>query len=51
MSALVVLILISLLVAGSFLCAFIWSVYDDQYIDKDGAAMRMLLEDEYKPNK
>jgi len=46
MSALIVLVLISLLVAASFLGAFIWSVYADQYNDRDGAAMRMLFDDE-----
>ena len=51
MSALVVLVLISLLVAGSFLLAFIWSIYDDQYSDNEGAAMRMLFDDEFQEKK
>ncbi len=46
MSALFVLVAISMVVAGAFLAAFIWSVKTDQYDDKDGAAMRMLYEDE-----
>lgn len=46
MSALIVLVLVSLLVAGTFLGAFIWSIYDDQYSDKEGAAMRMLFDEE-----
>lgn len=50
MSALVVLVIISLLVAASFLGAFIWSVYTDQYNDRDGAAMRMLFDDEFQKN-
>lgn len=46
MSAFFVLVTISILVAGSFLGAFIWSVYTDQYADRDGAAMRMLFDDD-----
>lgn len=46
MSALIILVLVSLLVAGSFLGAFIWSICDGQYSDKDGAAIRMLFDDE-----
>ena len=46
MSALIVLVVISLLVAGSFLAAFIWSVSSNQYDDNEGAAMRMLFSDE-----
>lgn len=48
MSALFVLVAVSILVACAFLAAFIWSVKDDQYEDKEGAAMRMLFEDEVK---
>jgi cbb3-type cytochrome oxidase maturation protein len=51
MSALFVLVIISILVAGSFLGAFIWSVYSDQYADRDGAAMRILYDDEVQKNK
>jgi cbb3-type cytochrome oxidase maturation protein len=51
MSALVVLVLISLLVAGSFLGAFIWSIQDDQYSDKEGAAMRMLFDEDISNRK
>ena len=51
MSALIVLVLVSLLVAASFLGAFIWSVYSDQYGDRDGSAMRMLFEDEIQKNQ
>lgn len=46
MSAFIVLVLVSLLVAATFLGAFIWSVQTDQYSDRDGAAMRMLFEDD-----
>lgn len=51
MSALFVLVVVSLLVAGCFLAAFIWSVNTDQYSDRDGAAMRMLFDDEIKNNR
>jgi cbb3-type cytochrome oxidase maturation protein len=46
MSALIVLVIISLVVAGSFLGAFRWSVKNDQYDDQKGAAMRILYDDE-----
>ena len=48
MSALFVLVIASILVAGAFLLAFIWSVRNNQYEDRKGAAMRMLLDDEIK---
>jgi len=46
MSALFVLVLVSIAVAGVFLLAFIWSVKNNQYEDQKGAAMRILLDDE-----
>ena len=46
MSALFVLVAVSIVVAVAFLAAFIWSVKTDQYDDRDGAAMRMLYEDD-----
>ena len=45
MSTLYILVIASILLAGSFLMAFIWSVRNNQYEDNDGAAMRMLQED------
>jgi len=50
MSALIVLVVISILVAASFLGAFIWSVYTDQYGDREGAAMRILFDDDFQKN-
>jgi cbb3-type cytochrome oxidase maturation protein len=35
----------SIAVAGAFLGAFLWSVKDGQYEDKQGSAMRMLHDD------
>jgi cbb3-type cytochrome oxidase maturation protein len=48
MSALFVLIIVSIAVAATFLGAFIWSVKTDQYEDRDGASMRMLYDNDVK---
>jgi cbb3-type cytochrome oxidase maturation protein len=48
MSALYLLVGVSIAVAGFFLGAFIWSVKSDQYEDKKGASMRILFDDEIK---
>ena len=48
MSALYILIIVSIVVAATFLAAFIWSVRSDQFEDKQGSAMRMLYDDELK---
>lgn len=50
MSALFLLVIVSIAVAGFFLAAFIWSVKNDQYEDKKGAAMRILFDDEIQKN-
>jgi cbb3-type cytochrome oxidase maturation protein len=49
LSALFVLIAISILVAGSFLAAFLWSVKNGQYDDDYTPSVRMLFDDEIKP--
>lgn len=46
MSALFVLIGVSLMVAGSFLVAFLWSVGNGQYEDDYTPSVRMLFENE-----
>lgn len=46
MSALYVLIVISLLVALGFLGAFFWSVRSGQYEDDYSPSVRMLFDDE-----
>ncbi len=46
MSALFLLIGISLLIAIGFLIAFIWSVKKGQYEDEYTPSVRMLLEDQ-----
>lgn len=48
MSALFVLIGISILVAGSFLAAFLWSVKSGQYDDDYTPSIRMLFDDTKK---
>ncbi len=50
MSALYLLVIVSIAVAGFFLMAFIWSVKSNQYEDQKGAAIRMLHEDEVNKN-
>jgi cbb3-type cytochrome oxidase maturation protein len=48
LSALFLLIAISLVVAGSFLAAFLWSVKSGQYDDDYTPSVRMLFENESK---
>ena len=48
MSALFILIGISLFVAGSFLAAFIWSVGNGQFDDDYTPSIRMLFENQPK---
>lgn len=48
MSALFILIGISILVAGSFLAAFLWSVNSGQYDDDYTPSIRMLFDDAKK---
>jgi cbb3-type cytochrome oxidase maturation protein len=45
MSVLIVLIIVSIIVAGSFLGAFIWSVKKGQYDDDYTPSVRMLFDD------
>jgi cbb3-type cytochrome oxidase maturation protein len=51
MSALFLLIGISILVAGSFLAAFLWSVKNGQYDDDYTPSVRMLFDDEIQKEK
>ena len=46
MSVLLYLIPIALLLGGIGLVAFIWSLKSGQYEDLDGAAQRILIDDE-----
>jgi len=49
-SAIFLLIGISILVAGSFLTAFLWSVKNGQYDDDYTPSVRMLFDDELTPD-
>ncbi len=46
MSVLFILIIVSIIVAASFLGAFIWSVKSGQYEDDYTPSVRMLFDDE-----
>ncbi len=46
MSSLVYLVPIALILGGGALWAFLWSLKSGQYEDLDGAAERILLDDE-----
>lgn len=50
MSALYLLVLASIVVAGFFLAAFIWSVRSNQFEDQEGSAMRMLHDNDTPQN-
>ncbi len=49
MTILVYLIPIALLLGGLGLAAFLWSLKSGQYEDLDGAASRILIDDEDRP--
>ncbi|VAW25969.1 Type cbb3 cytochrome oxidase biogenesis protein CcoS, involved in heme b insertion [hydrothermal vent metagenome] len=49
MNVIIVLIIISIIVAGGFLAAFLWAVRSGQYDDTYSPAVRMLFEE--KKNK
>jgi cbb3-type cytochrome oxidase maturation protein len=51
MSAVFILIVASLVVALSFLIAFIWSVKSGQYDDSYTPSVRMLFDDSKKQNE
>jgi cbb3-type cytochrome oxidase maturation protein len=51
MSAIIVLIIISLLVALGFLAAFIWSVKSNQYEDTYTPSLRILFDDDHTGTK
>jgi cbb3-type cytochrome oxidase maturation protein len=45
MAVIIILIMLSILVAGSFLAGFIWAVRSGQFEDTDSPAVRILLDD------
>ena len=51
MSVILILIAFSLLVAGSFLVGFLWSVKTGQYDDDVSPAVRILFDDEIVTQK
>lgn len=51
MSVIIVLVIISVIVAGGFLAAFIWSVKKGQYDDDYTPSVRMLFDDTIAENK
>lgn len=51
MSVILILIAFSLLVAGSFLIGFLWSVKTGQYDDDVSPAVRILFDDEIVTQK
>ena len=50
MNILVILIPVSLCLGAVGLIAFLWSLRADQYDDMDGAAWRILLDDDAVPD-
>jgi len=50
MTALLFLIPIALLLGGAGLAAFFWALKSGQYDDPDGAAERILLDDDVEDN-
>ena len=48
MSVIILLLLVSICIAGGFLIAFMWSVRDGQFDDDFSPARRILFEDEVK---
>ncbi|MBU0554698.1 MAG: cbb3-type cytochrome oxidase assembly protein CcoS [Alphaproteobacteria bacterium] len=49
MNGLLFLIPVALLLGLTGLAAFLWSMRNGQFDDPDGAAMRILIEDQDKP--
>ncbi|MBK6364770.1 MAG: cbb3-type cytochrome oxidase assembly protein CcoS [Saprospiraceae bacterium] len=50
MKIILFLIIISIIVAGSFLAAFFWAVKSGQYDDDYTPSLRILLDDDIKEN-
>lgn len=51
MSVLIILIILSLMVAGGFLIAFIWAVKKGQFDDRYTPSVRILFDDKKNNNK
>lgn len=50
MSVIIILLLVSILIAGGFLMGFLWSVKDGQFDDQQSPAQRMLFDNELTSN-
>lgn len=51
MSVIIILLIVSILIAGGFLMGFLWSVKDGQFDDQQSPAQRMLFDNELKTNQ
>lgn len=51
MSAILILLFVSIGIAGSFLLAFLWSVKDGQFDDDYSPARRVLWDDPTRPER
>jgi cbb3-type cytochrome oxidase maturation protein len=51
MSVIIVLVALSMLVAGSFLGAFLWSIKSGQYEDTYSPSIRILFEEKQEDTK
>jgi len=51
MSAIIILLIVSIGIAGGFLLAFFWSVRDGQFDDDYSPSRRILFDDEKKNEK
>ena len=51
MSAIIILLLVSITIAGGFLMAFFWSVRDGQFDDDYSPARRILFDDQQKKDE
>ncbi|MBK8956752.1 MAG: cbb3-type cytochrome oxidase assembly protein CcoS [Saprospiraceae bacterium] len=51
MSVLILLIIVSICIAGGFLIAFLWGSGDGQFDDVYSPARRILFDDEYESNQ
>jgi len=51
MSVIIILLIVSILIAGGFLMGILWSVKDGQFDDQKSPAHRILFDNELKINQ
>jgi cbb3-type cytochrome oxidase maturation protein len=51
MSVLIILLLVSIMIAGGFLVAFLWSLKDGQMDDNFSSSVRILFDDKKNDSK